>query len=111
MDCAPNRGPYCWDISVLDNCNTNDTGLKGNIFLTGSLHFKVNKNEICEITDETIFPMAPARSCLGMGKIITYEGRNDHRYIDHIFILSHSLILVSTVDSSSFNNRLSTLPK
>jgi hypothetical protein len=63
--CRSDRGPHFRDIGVFDNCNantdsftfqfglnyTNDTGLDGTIFFTGSCHFQVKEIEVFEIVD------------------------------------------------------------
>jgi hypothetical protein len=63
--CDSSWGPCFWDVDVADKCNanngsftyhfggvyTNDTGLDGYIFFTGSLHFTVKEIEVFEITD------------------------------------------------------------
>jgi hypothetical protein len=63
--CGSKSGPCFSDIGVSDNCNanthssissfgntyTNDTGLAGNMFFTGSLRFNVKEIEVFEITD------------------------------------------------------------
>jgi hypothetical protein len=65
INCDSNSGPRFWDIGVFDNCNastdsntlsfggryTNDTGLDGKTFFTGSSNFKVKEIEVFEITD------------------------------------------------------------
>jgi hypothetical protein len=61
--CSSDQGPRFCDICVFDNCNTNtnsgtwlgnsytnDTGLKGNTFFTGSEKFQVKEIEVFEIT-------------------------------------------------------------
>jgi hypothetical protein len=61
--CYSNWGPHFCDIGVCNNCNadtnswteicrryTNDTGLNGKTFFTGSSHFQVKKIEVFEIT-------------------------------------------------------------
>jgi hypothetical protein len=62
--CHSDFGPRFWDIVVWDNCNantnsfsgwfgtcyTNDTGLDGKTFFTGSLYFQVKEIEVFEIT-------------------------------------------------------------
>jgi hypothetical protein len=66
------RGPDFCDIGVWDNCNentdsftysfgtryTNDTGLDGKTFFTGSLHFQMKEIEVFEISDS----IAPTKS-------------------------------------------------
>jgi hypothetical protein len=60
--CVSERGPHFNDISVSDNCNantnswtelgrsyTNDTGLDGQTFFTGSEHFQGKEIEVFEI--------------------------------------------------------------
>jgi hypothetical protein len=61
--CTMKRGPNFYDVGVLDNCNTNtasftypfgshytnDTGLNGNTFFTGSGRFQVKESEVFEI--------------------------------------------------------------
>jgi hypothetical protein len=63
--CNSDYGPHFQDIVVYDNSNantdsytyqfgdtyTNDTGLDGNTFFTGSEHFQVKEIEVFEITD------------------------------------------------------------
>jgi hypothetical protein len=63
--CNSERGPcFGWDIVVSDKSNantrswtdlstvyTNDTGLDGNTFLTGSQSFQVKEIEVFEITE------------------------------------------------------------
>jgi hypothetical protein len=62
--CDSARGPCFGDMDVRDNCNantnsftelgytcTNDTGLDGRTFFTGSMNFKVKEIEVFEITD------------------------------------------------------------
>jgi hypothetical protein len=63
--CNCEYGPNFWDIGVSDNCNgntnswtfqfgesyTNDTGLNGETFFTGSRNFQVKEIEIFEITN------------------------------------------------------------
>jgi hypothetical protein len=62
--CSFNRGPLFNDIGVSDDCNanthsytslgrsyTNDTGLDGEKFFTGSKYFQVKEVEVFEITD------------------------------------------------------------
>jgi hypothetical protein len=63
--CTSASGPYFLDISVYDNCNantysntsrfgsiyTNDTGLDGKTFFTGSEKFQVKDIEVFEIRD------------------------------------------------------------
>jgi hypothetical protein len=63
--CDSARGPRFYDIAVSDHCNvstnsftfafgtryTNDTGLDGMTFFTGSRWFKVKEIEVFEITD------------------------------------------------------------
>jgi hypothetical protein len=63
--CSSDRGPHFCDIGVHNNCNanntnptysfgtgyTNDTGLEGETFFTGSDHFQVQEIEVFEITD------------------------------------------------------------
>jgi hypothetical protein len=63
--CDSRCGPCFRDIAVLDNCNakdssstsyfgesyTNDTGLDGKTFFTGSERFTVKEIEVFEITD------------------------------------------------------------
>jgi hypothetical protein len=62
--CHSDCGPHFWDIRVFDNRNantasnsllgrsyTNDTGLNGNTFFTGSTHFQVKEIEVFEITE------------------------------------------------------------
>jgi hypothetical protein len=63
--CNSDRGPQFFDLYAWDNCNantasstscfgnnyTNDTGLKGKAFLTGSANFQVKEIEVFEITD------------------------------------------------------------
>jgi hypothetical protein len=65
MSCSVDAGPCFCDIGVADNCNantvsytqhfglcyTNDTGLKGETFFTGSKNFQVKEIEVFEITD------------------------------------------------------------
>jgi hypothetical protein len=61
ISCSPIWGPNFGDIAVSDNCNantekfgskyTNDTGLDGEVLLTGSGHFQVKEIEVFEITD------------------------------------------------------------
>jgi hypothetical protein len=61
--CISSWGPHFWDIYVHDECNannsfngglggryTNDTGLNGKTFFTGSKYFKVKEIEGFEIT-------------------------------------------------------------
>jgi hypothetical protein len=62
---GPGRGPQFPGIWVYDNCNantfsntdgfgdiyTNDTGLDGDTFFTGSVLFQVKEIEVFEITD------------------------------------------------------------
>jgi hypothetical protein len=62
--CDSDWGPHFYDIVVSDNCNentrsyteyfgnsyTNDTGLDGNTFFTGSTYFQVKEIEVFEIT-------------------------------------------------------------
>jgi hypothetical protein len=64
IDSDSNCGPRFSDIAVVDNCNTNttsftsyfgnsytnDTGLDGKTFLTGSTYFQVKEIEVFEIT-------------------------------------------------------------
>jgi hypothetical protein len=63
--CSCNRGPDFHDIGVCDNCNadtttfakyfgeryTNNTGLDGKTFFTGSTHFQVKEIEVFKITN------------------------------------------------------------
>jgi hypothetical protein len=63
--CASECGPSFWDIRVRHNCNrntrscswqfgesyTNDTGLAGETFFTGSRNFQVKEIEVFEITN------------------------------------------------------------
>jgi hypothetical protein len=62
--CYANSGPHFCDMGVSDDCNartsnftsfasryTNDTGLDGNTFFTGSPAFKVREIEVFQITD------------------------------------------------------------
>jgi hypothetical protein len=62
--CNSERGPHFSDICVKDNCNaninsythldnsyTNDTGLDGNTFFTGSQRFQVKEIKVFEIRD------------------------------------------------------------
>jgi hypothetical protein len=63
--CNSRCGPHFWDIVVSGNCNantlsvtynfgnsyTNDTGLDGETFFTGSENFEVKEIEVFEITD------------------------------------------------------------
>jgi hypothetical protein len=62
--CRSDCGPFFYDIGVHDNCNastinwtslgtsyTNDTGLDGREFFTGSYNFQVKEIEVFEITD------------------------------------------------------------
>jgi hypothetical protein len=63
--CCSECGPVFYDIGVDDNCNahtssvayyfgrsyTNDTGLDGETFLTGSEEFQVKEIEVFEITE------------------------------------------------------------
>jgi hypothetical protein len=63
--CDSNWGPWFYALGVYDNCNsnshnraddwenayTNDTGLNGKTFLTGSGNFQVQEIEVFEITD------------------------------------------------------------
>jgi hypothetical protein len=63
--CRSDYGPDFYDISVWDNCNgdpdsytsdfggvyTNDTGLAGKTFFTGSQHFQVKEIEVFEISE------------------------------------------------------------
>jgi hypothetical protein len=65
IGCWSYCGPDFGDIGVSENCNrngtsytcsfgdsyTNDTGLKGELFFTGSAHFQVKEIEVFEITD------------------------------------------------------------
>jgi hypothetical protein len=66
ISCRANSGPvFLCGIAVSDDCNannnsynkyfgenyTNDTGLDGKTFFTGSTHFQVNEIEVFEITD------------------------------------------------------------
>jgi hypothetical protein len=64
IDCYARRGPSFWDIWVSENCNantdsstgffgnsyTNDTGLEGSTFFTGSPKFQVKEIEVFKIT-------------------------------------------------------------
>jgi hypothetical protein len=67
--CLSDRGPHFYgSIYVSDNCNannsatcfgqiyTNDTGLQGNTFFTGSFEFQVKEIEVFEITPEKPSP-------------------------------------------------------
>jgi hypothetical protein len=74
LSCCSSRGPWFYGpaIGIYDHCNahthngtylfsfayTNDTGLDGNTFFTGSEDFKVKEIEVFEITDETTPPNA-----------------------------------------------------
>jgi hypothetical protein len=58
--CHSNYGPSFYDLGVLDDGNansnfgmnyTNDTGLNGNTFFTGSQYFQVKEIEVFEITE------------------------------------------------------------
>jgi hypothetical protein len=63
--CGPEWGPRFYGIAIQDNCNantksfcigfgcayTNDTGVYGEIFLTGSENFQVKEIEVFEITE------------------------------------------------------------
>jgi hypothetical protein len=63
--CISNHGPHFIDLVVSDNCNektsssasifgnryTNDTGLDGNMFFTGSAHFQVKEIEVFEFCE------------------------------------------------------------
>jgi hypothetical protein len=74
IDCYSDSGPDLSDIYVSDNCNantnndtkyfegncTNDTGLDGMVFFTGSKYFHVKEIEVFEITNQTAF-----KSCFG----------------------------------------------
>jgi hypothetical protein len=65
MRCCSERGPNFFDIGVSDNCNTNtasftfcfgivytnDTGLEGKTFFTGSEKFQVKEIEVFGMTD------------------------------------------------------------
>jgi hypothetical protein len=65
ISCDSICGPHFWDIGVFDNCDTNansytkyfggsytnDTGLDGNTFFTGSRPFRVKEIEVFEITE------------------------------------------------------------
>jgi hypothetical protein len=63
--CISDYGPGFWDIGVHNNCNantdsftrffgdsyTNDTGLHGETFFTGSMRFQVKEIEVFEMTN------------------------------------------------------------
>jgi hypothetical protein len=65
ISCYSGRGPIFCGIGVFNDCNTNisswaysfgtcytnDTGLDGKTFFTGSEYFKVKENEVFKITD------------------------------------------------------------
>jgi hypothetical protein len=64
IGCFSDRGPHFLDIAIYDDCNThtksytllgdsytNDTGLDGKMFLTGSDRFQVKEIEVFEISD------------------------------------------------------------
>jgi hypothetical protein len=64
INCKYDRGPHFGDSCILENCNankgsvsggfgysyTNDTGLDGETFLTGSYTFRVKEIEVFEIS-------------------------------------------------------------
>jgi hypothetical protein len=57
ISCDSKCGPFfVGGFSVSDNWNTNDTGLNGETFLTGSKNFQVTEIEVFEIVDETTLP-------------------------------------------------------
>jgi hypothetical protein len=62
--CDSERGPHFWDIAIFDDCNTNtysysdlgncytnDSELDGEMFFTGTVHFRVKEIEVFEIID------------------------------------------------------------